>query len=220
MANFAIKAGTLLNMRLGSKINDSSYVLKSTFVKKADEKSFLISPPTDNNGTVEIEKNDKVFMSCIVGENQYEFEGYAGGYVKKGMKTLLEVRDISDFTDLTNFEQRVNIRIRVSIRAKCEKTVSSASHEEFSGVTMDISSGGVSMYLNNLVSSNEVVELYFPKIKGSKDITVRGKACWMKENEKGHSYKYLVGFKFLFDQCEKKEDVLAYVQAVSEIMED
>lgn len=216
MAKSAIKARTNFNIRLESKINDSSYVLKAEYYKRIDDEKFLITVPAQDGKPQTIQESDKLYMNYNIGGEINELEGYADGYVKKGSKIYLKVRKTMGET---KFDQRVSIRIKVAIKAKWDKLDKSGKNGDSSGTTMDISGGGVSMYMDTRLNSGEKVELHFPKIKGSKEFTVKGEVCWITSTKDSDKQKFLAGFRFL-PENNQVQQIADYVQAVSEIMED
>ena len=87
--------------------------------------------------------------------------------------------------------------------------------EKEGGMSLDISAGGMALYLNRRFDVGEVCELSLPNIgtseagKGIEGIV--SVVCWMREAPKGSVYRHICGFQFRFGDGIEKEQLKLYV---------
>ena len=86
------------------------------------------------------------------------------------------------------------------------------------GETMDISNGGLAIYMNRWFDVGETCIFTLPRIgtaaAGVPEHEVAGVICWMREVPKGGSFRYVAGIQLRFADPEEKAAMQNYVAYV------
>ena len=86
------------------------------------------------------------------------------------------------------------------------------------GLTLDISNGGVAVYLSHRFQVGEICQLTLPRIGTSPDgreqRDVVGVVCWEREAPKGSPFRMLCGLQLRFATTGERESYIRYVDNV------
>ena len=213
-----IKSGTKLRLALDVQMGQvPDFNMICTFARSLDESAFLISIPMKDGKAVPADENQKLLIRYS-GENDNGMilAGYVDDVVKEGIRRYWKVRRVSE---QRQFFQRADERLKVAVPVQYmqETWMPNADGiiEKEGGMSLDISAGGMALYLNRRFDVGEVCELSLPNIgtseagKGIEGIV--SVVCWMREAPKGSVYRHICGFQFRFGDGIEKEQLKLYV---------
>ena len=213
-----IKDGTKLRLAFDTALGQMpDFTMMSTFAKSLDTSAFLISIPMKDGKPVEIDANQKILIRYNGEEdNGMILAGYVDDVVKVGIRRYWKVRRVSE---QRQFFRRADERVKVAIPVKYMQETwnrnSDGVIEKESGMSVDISAGGVALYLNHRFEVGEICELFLPSIgtseEGQSIDEVVSVVCWMREAPKGSIYRNICGFQFRFGEDAEKERMQLYI---------
>lgn len=216
-----IKSGTKLRLAFETSVNQTpDFNMICTFSKSLDESAFLISIPMKEGKAVTIDENQKVLIRYSgEDDNGMIVAGYVDDVVKQGIRRYWKVRRVSE---QRQFFRRADERMKVTIPVKYMQETWRPNMdgviEPESGMSLDISAGGMALYLNRVFEVGEVCELSLPNIgtslEGQGIDGVVSVVCWMREAPKGSMYRRICGFQFRFGEDAEKERMQSYVSNI------
>lgn len=220
MAQLKIRAGTKLSLVYAGErqVKNEDFTMRSTFEKNLNESSFLISIPMQNGKRMEPDEEKKLLIKYAMGGEDVVVEGYIDDVVKQGIRQYWKIRKV---TEGRKFFQRQDERVQIAIRVNYTRlewianTLEEQRTEE--GLTLDVSAGGLAMFLNDKLNVGEIIYINLPTVgrtKAGKGFMVRGETCWLRDAAKGSPFRHTMGAKFIFDTTEEKNKMSAYMGAV------
>lgn len=221
MAQVKIRTGTKLFLVYAGErqVKNEDFTIRSTFEKNLNESSFLISVPLQNGKRMEPNEEKKLLIKYAMGGEDIVIEGYVDDVVKQGVRQYWKIRKV---TEGRKFFQRQDERIQLALRLDYTRLewITNTLEEQRTedGLTLDVSAGGLAMFLNDKLSVGEIINIHMPTVgrtKAGKGFTVRGETCWLRDTEKGNPYRHTMGAKFIFDTTDEKKKMSAYIGAVA-----
>ena len=91
-----------------------------------------------------LDENQKLLMQYAVGENTFVLAGYPESVEKKGVRTFWKMRKVAE---QRSFIKRRDERFKVSMRLSYLRD-NAADPEPEDAMTIDVSAGGLAIYLN------------------------------------------------------------------------
>lgn len=211
MEKLKIRQGTKLNIALEDN-NDEKFELKSTFEKNINDSSFLISVPMQQGKRLELDEFKKLYIKYEMGDTAFVVEGFIDDYVKEGIRNYWKIRKVSENREFfQRSDQRIKARLNIKVAKRWWSPEGVDALEDLDALTLDISSGGLAMFIDTTLSVGEIVETTLPKRGNRKEVPVRSETCWVRQTEKGNAYRYIVGLKFMFTNTKDREKVERYV---------
>lgn len=214
MANNTLKAGIKLDVTY-IDASGKRITLKSAFEKNVDSVCILITRPLMMGKPAEIDSATRLTLSGGQGLI-VNMEGYVDATMKIGPRSYWKFHKV---TQTEHSDQRLHERYKAELPVEVQKTYWNAdqtsSIEAFPGLTLDISTGGVAIYLNAAAAGGEILELVLPKQKRLRELSLRGEVCWMREAEKASAYRYILGVRFILDDKNEQDRLTRYVAAVA-----
>lgn len=215
-----IVRGTKMNMALDQEIGQRvSFDFLCTFVGNVDESSFLVSIPLKNGRPMELDMMQKMLFRYTQGNEEHIVAGYADDIVADGIRKYWRIRRVQE---KRLFFQRADERYKVALHIEYMqdnwKPNEDNQIEYEEGMTLDISAGGVAMFMNHVFDVGESVFLKMPRVGMSKEGVLEedqvAAVCWMREAPKGSPYRHICGLNFKFNQDDDKQSMRDYVALV------
>ncbi|MDO4477656.1 MAG: PilZ domain-containing protein [Lachnospiraceae bacterium] len=215
-----ITSGTKMNIAYDVPMGtEPKFELISTFARSIDESAFLISVPLKGGRPLQADPSQKLLMRYNFGSEQHIIAGYVDDVVKEGIRKYWKIRRVQE---QRRFFERADERYKVALRLEYMQDTWEPNEdgiiEKEEGMTLDISFGGLAMFLNRRFEVGETIFTTFPKVgtsdEGKLKTDIPGVVCWMREAPKGSAYKLVTGLKFRFGDDEEKEVFKDYVSYV------
>lgn len=211
-----IKNGTKLRLALDVSMGrNPDFNMICTFAKALDESAFLISIPMKDGKAVSIDENQKLLIRYS-GESDMILAGYVDDVVKEGIRRYWKVRRVSEQRQFfRRADERLKVAIPVQYMQETWRPNADGIIEKESGMSLDISVGGMALYMNRRFEIGEACELSLPNIgtspQGRGIDGIVSVACWVREAPKGSIYRHVCGFQFRFGDGIEKEQMQLYV---------
>lgn len=216
-----IKSGTKIKLALDVPMGEQpSFDMICTFSKSLDESAFLVSIPMKGGKAVSVDESQKLLIRVDgQGTDALILAGYVDDIVKEGIRRYWKIRRVSE---QRQFFQRADERLKVALPIHYRQETWTPNEEGMieneSGMSLDISAGGMAAYLNDRFEVGEVCEITLPRIgvaqEGAQIEDIVSAVCWMREAPKGSLYRNICGFQFRFGDSAEKERVQNYVAHV------
>jgi len=205
-----IKNGTKLRMALDVPVGqEPQFTFICTFNKSLDESAFLISAPMKGGKPLEVDETQKYLIRSGDGADAMVIAGYVDDIVKEGIRKYWKIRRV---TEQRQFVQRQDERVKVALRVEYMQDTWMPNDdgviEKEDAMSLDISAGGLALYLNRRFEVGEIIIVDLPNIgvskegKGMKEIPAV--ICWNREAPKGSVYRNICGIQFHFSEDEKQ----------------
>ncbi len=212
MAELNIKPGTKLQLAfdvpMGQKVD---FNMMATYKGVVDEAYFLISVPMFEGKQLILDENQKFHLQYHVGENTFMLAAYPESVQKEGIRTLWKMRQV---TEQRRLFKRRDERFKVSMRLDYQRDASPVDEVE-DAMTVDVSAGGLAMYLNEFPDVGEALQVHLPpiRVQGEKhELPVQlGIVCWVREAPKGSLYRNICGLQFRYADDLERETVKEYI---------
>lgn len=187
-----------------------------TFGKALNEASVLVSIPMKDGKPLEVEETQKILFKYDLNGEAHTFAGYVDGVVKEGIRTYWKVRKVDD---QRKFFQRADERINAALKVEYWQSTWNPGPDgtitPYEGMTLDISAGGIAMYLDRRFEVGEFIELKLPRVgldpEGAAITDIVGVVCWNREAPKGSLHRNICGIQFKFGDGLEKERLQEYV---------
>lgn len=211
MARLLIKTGTKLTVRPESRSKDKDFELKCSYEKTIDDVSFLMTIPLIAGKQYLPDPNDELQIVYATSDAAVEIIGFAEDLVKIGPRSFIKIRTVGASRA---FNQRADVRIKAELEVKLIKNKYANgldSDDEYEGVTLDISNGGIAVCTNLTADAGEIIEVRFAKPeKGRrKPLSLRSEICWQRDAPRGSAYRKVFGVKFIFETVTERDRVSA-----------
>lgn len=211
-----IRSGTKLMMAFDVPMGqEPEFTFICTFAKALDESAFLISIPMQDGKPLPVDENRKLLIRYGKGETAMILAGYADDIVKEGLRRYWKIRRVSE---QRQFFQRKDERLKVALGIKYVQDTWPVNFdgiiEKEEGMSLDISAGGLALYLNRHFEVGEICEVTLPNIgtaeegKGKDVVAV---VCWNREAPKGSLYRNICGLQFRYADEVEREHVQTYL---------
>ena len=189
-----VKSGTKVQLACDVQAGgEPEFNLISTFYKALDDSAFLISVPMQGGKPMELDESLRLLLRFGSGSGARIVAGYADDLVQEGIRRYWKIRRVSE---LRQFVQRADERFKIALHVQYKQDTWPVNSEgtvtRDEGLTLDISNGGVAVYLSHRFQVGEICQLTLPRIGTSPDgreqREVVGVVCWEREAPKGSPY--------------------------------
>ena len=214
-----IKSGTKLRLALDVPVGQMpDFNMICTFARSVDEATFLVSVPMKDGKPLTIDENQKILIrySDSNNDNGMIVAGFVDDIVREGIRRYWKVHRVSEHRQFfKRADERVKVAVPISFMQDTWKPNSDGIIENEQGMSLDISAGGVALFLNRRFEVGEICEMTMPRIGSSEEgreiSGVIAVVCWMREAPKGSIYHNICGFQFRFAEPSEKERMQNYV---------
>lgn len=215
-----IRRGTRLQLGFDQGFGKGvDFLLHCTFGKELNEASVLVSIPLKDGKPVVLDESQKIIFKYEEGGEAKSFAGYADGEVKEGIRTYWKIRRVND---QRRFFQRADERIKAALKIEYKQNTwepgADGNIPTSEGMTLDISAGGIAMYLDRHFDVGEFCEINLPRVgidpEGKAIDEVVGVVCWNREAPKGSLYRNICGIQFKYSDGAERERMQEYVEYV------
>ena len=211
-----IRSGTKLSLAFDVPVGeDPQFNLICTFAKSLDESAFLVSVPMKEGKALPLDESQKLLIRYGQGEESMILAGYADDIVKEGLHRYWKIRRV---TEQRQFFKRADKRLKVALGIEYVQDTWPVNYdgiiEKEEGLSLDISAGGLALYLNRVFNVGEICEVTLPNIGTSEEgagcelVTV---VCWNRQAPKGSLYRNICGLQFRYGDDAEKERIRAYL---------
>lgn len=218
-----------LNVRHGSKMRlafdaplgqEPKFNMICTFNKALDESAFLVSIPMVGGKVLPLDEKQKFLFQYEEGEETRIVAGYVDDEIKEGIRHYWKIRRVSEQRQLI---RRADVRMKVTLPIEyMQDTWPLNANGEITkekGETMDISNGGLAIYINRWFDVGATCVFTLPRIgtvsEGVAAHEVVGVVCWMREMPRGSAYRFIAGVQLRFADATERgqmQDYVSYVQ--------
>lgn len=215
MAELQIKPGTKLQMAFDVPMGQKTdFNMMATFKEAIDDAYFLVSVPMLAGKPLLLDENQKFLMQYSVGDNTFMIAGYPEAVEKVGIRTFWKMRQVAE---QRTFFKRRDERFKVSMHLEYQRdNVDNPETED--AMTIDVSAGGVAIYLNDYPDVGEALQVQMPTIRlqGERhELPVQlGIVCWVRQAPKGSLYRNVCGLQFRYADDIERETVKEYMEYV------
>lgn len=215
MAELQIKPGTKLQMAFDVPMGQKTdFNMMATFKEAIDDAYFLVSVPMLAGKPLLLDENQKFLMQYSVGDNTFMIAGYPEAVEKVGIRTFWKMRQVAE---QRTFFKRRDERFKVSMRLEYQRdNVDNPETED--AMTIDVSAGGVAIYLNDYPDVGEALQVQMPtiRLRGERhELPVQlGIVCWVRQAPKGSLYRNVCGLQFRYADDIERETVKEYMEYV------
>ena len=194
---------------------EPKFDLVCTFAKALDESAFLISIPMKEGKALPLDENQKLLIRYGQGNECMILAGYADDIVKEGIRRYWKIRRV---TEHRQFFRRTDERLKVALGISYMQDTWPLNYdgiiEKEKGMSLDISAGGLALYLNRLFNVGEICQVTLPSIGTAEEGQGRdlvAVVCWNRQAPKGSVYKNICGLQFRYEDERERERVQSYV---------
>lgn len=199
-----IKNGTKLQIAFDADVGTQpEFNMICTFAKALDESAFLVSIPMKEGKPIPLDETQKILFAYGQGEDKAIMAGYADDIVKEGIRNYWKIRRV---TEQRQFLERVDERYQITLRMEYLQETWQPNDQgviqKEEAMSVDISAGGMAVFLNRRLRVGEVCELTLPRLgtaeEGRKFEGLVGVVCWLREAPKGSMFRNVCGLQFRF----------------------
>lgn len=186
MAEQQITPGTKLQVAFDVPMGQKTdFNMLATYKENLDEAYFLMSSPM--------------------------LAGYPESVEKKGIRTYWKMRKVAE---QRTFVRRRDERFKVAMRLTYQRD-NAPTPEPEDAMTIDVSAGGLAIYLNDYPDVGEALAVQMPTIRlqGERHELPEqlGIVCWVRRAPKGSLYRNVCGLQFRYADDMERELVKEYV---------
>ena len=219
----AIESGTKLQMAISPEVGrtpDFCYV--STYKDAIDESAFLIAPPLKDGKLFVVDENTKILFKYNMGTEAMIIAAYKDDEVKLGVRRYWKMRRVSEQRQyFQRKDERYKITLHCSYWQETWKPNFDGVIEKEEAMTLDISAGGVAVYMARRFDVGEFCKFSFPQLSnypsGNAVDGLVGVICWYREAPKGSPFKNVCGLQFRFSDDEDKADFANYIKCLTQV---
>ena len=159
MAEQQITPGTKLQVAFDVPMGQKTdFNMLATYKENLDEAYFLMSSPLLAGKPLIMDENQKLLLQYKVGEETFVLAGYPEAVEKKGIRTYWKMRKVAE---QRSFVKRRDERFKVAMRLTYQRDNAAASEPE-DAMTIDVSAGGLAIYLNDYPDVGEALAVQMP----------------------------------------------------------
>ena len=198
MAEQQITPGTKLQVAFDVPMGQKTdFNMLATYKDTLDEAYFLMSAPMLAGKPLLMDENQKLLLQYKVGEETFVIAGYPESVEKKGIRTYWKMRKV---TEQRSFVKRRDERFKVAMRLTYQRD-NAPTPEPEDAMTIDVSAGGLAIYLNDYPDVGEALAVQMPSIR------LQGE----RRAPKGSLYRNVCGLQFRYADDMERELVKEYV---------
>lgn len=218
MSTLELRRGTRLRLGLDQGFGKGiDFNMFCTFGKSLNEASVLVSIPMNDGKPLEVEESQKILFRYTLNGEEHTFAGYVDGVVKEGIRTYWKVRKVNDHRKFfKRADERINATLKVEYKQSTWDPAPDGTIHTAQGMTLDISAGGIAMYIDRHFEVGEFCEITLPRVgldpEGAAIEDIVGVVCWTREAPKGSLYRNICGIQFKFGDGIEKEHLQEYVE--------
>lgn len=162
MAEQQITPGTKLQVAFDVPMGQKTdFNMLATYKDDLDEAYFLMSAPMLAGKPLLMDENQKLLLQYKVGEETFVLAGYPEAVEKKGIRTYWKMRKVAE---QRTFVKRRDERFKVAMRLTYQRDNAPTSEPE-DAMTIDVSAGGLAIYLNDYPDVGEALAVQMPTIR-------------------------------------------------------
>ena len=212
MAEQQITPGTKLQVAFDVPMGQKTdFNMLATYKENLDEAYFLMSAPMLAGKPLIMDENQKLLLQYKVGEETFVLAGYPEAVEKKGIRTYWKMHKVAE---QRTFVKRRDERFKVAMRLNYQRD-NAPTHEPEDAMTIDVSAGGLAIYLNDYPDVGEALAVQMPTIRlqGERHELPEqlGIVCWVRRAPKGSLYRNVCGLQFRYADDMERELVKEYV---------
>ncbi|MBQ7565674.1 MAG: PilZ domain-containing protein [Oscillospiraceae bacterium] len=198
---------------------EPNFSMMCTFYKAIDESAFLISVPMRDGKPLLLDEHQKLLIRYTMADSPMIVVGYPDDEVKEGIRRYWKIRRV---TDHRQFFKRADERVKVALRVKYRRLTALPGEEsmtdEEDGMTLDISAGGMALYLNDRMDVGELCSVTLPRVgttpEGASIPDIAAVVCWMRDAPRGSIYRRICGLQYRLDEGTQRQPLQNYVANV------
>ena len=212
MAEQQITPGTKLQVAFDVPMGQiTDFNMLATYKENLDEAYFLMSAPMLAGKPLLMDENQKLLLQYKVGEETFVLAGYPESVEKKGIRTYWKMRKVAE---QRTFIKRRDERFKVAMRLTYQRDNATVPEPE-DAMTIDVSAGGLAIYLNDYPDVGEALAVQMPviRLQGERHELPEqlGIVCWVRRAPKGSLYRNVCGLQFRYADDMERELVKEYV---------
>lgn len=219
MAVLDIPQGTRLQLCFAPELGEKpDFDMSASFFKSLDDSSFLLSIPMKGGKPVQVDETQKLLLRYGEGDEIMFVTAYCDDVVKQGIRNYWKLRRVSENRQ---YFQRKDERYKAALGVKYTSPMwplkSDGTIDYEDGITLDISAGGLAMYLSTRFDVGAICKLSLPAIESEGVSTVKdivSAVCWYREAPIGSPHRFVCGIQFRFADDGEKDDVRNYIASV------
>ena len=159
MAEQQITPGTKLQVAFDVPMGQKTdFNMLATYKENLDEAYFLMSAPMLAGKPLIMDENQKLLLQYKVGEETFVLAGYPESVEKKGIRTYWKMRKVAE---QRTFVKRRDERFKVAMRLTYQRD-NAPTLEPEDAMTIDVSAGGLAIYLNDYPDVGEALAVQMP----------------------------------------------------------
>lgn len=159
MAEQQITPGTKLQVAFDVPMGQKTdFNMLATYKDDLDEAYFLMSAPMLAGKPLLMDENQKLLLQYKVGEETFVLAGYPEAVEKKGIRTYWKMRKVAE---QRSFVKRRDERFKVAMRLTYQRD-NAPTLEPEDAMTIDVSAGGLAIYLNDYPDVGEALAVQMP----------------------------------------------------------
>ncbi len=218
-----IPSGTKLKAALENKPGEEVvFDMMSTFNKALDDTSFLISIPMRNGAALEANDTQKIILKYEANDQSMILGAYCDDIVQAGIRRYWKMRRVNE---QRQFFQRSDERYKIALVSLYRQPTWPVNFEGIiekdDAMTLDISAGGVALFIPSVMNVGEILQLTLPRVgvdpAGAEIEDLVCVACWHREAPKGSPLKYLCGLQFRFADDIEKQRLRDYIDNLRKV---
>ncbi len=221
MAEFDIKSGTRVQLCFAPELGKQpEFDMSSSFKEALDETSFLISVPLKGGKAVQVDETQKILIKFTSGENISFVTAYCDDVVKQGIRNYWKLRRVSENRQ---YFQRKDERYRATLPIRYTSPMwplrPDGSPDMEDGVSLDISAGGLAMYLSVRFDVGQICKITLPSIDSEGVAPVRdiiSAICWYREAPTGSPHRFVCGIQFRFANDMERDEIRSYIDSMKQ----
>ena len=218
-----IPPGTKLQMAYDVPLGQTpEFNMVCTFKKALDASAFLISIPIVGGKSLPLDENQKMLIRVTQGSEDFLIAAYADDEVKEGIRRYWKMRRVSEQRSfIKRRDERLKVMLKLQYYQPTWPIAEDGTIHSAESMSLDISAGGASFFLNRLFDVGELVVLSLPRIgtapEGSAIGDIVAAICWSREAPKGSSFRFLCGVQFRTGSEAQKEQIQNYMLYVKKL---
>lgn len=214
-----LRSGQKLKLALETAVGqEPKFDLLCTFFRQLDTSAFLVSVPMQNGAALPLDESRKLLFQIDTAGQTLILAGYADALVQEGIRRYWKIRRVEQRQMFQRADERLKVALHMQYRQDSWRPNRDGIIEKEESLSLDISNGGVAMYLRSPMEVGEICRLSLPRLGAAADgkpiVDLVSVVCWSREAPKGSPFRHICGLQFRFTGSEEKENLLRYVAVV------